>query len=63
MRTPTAILAIGLFACLSAPAMCAEPYPCDIPGYLLFGGNDLKHVAEVVKTDHRLTIAVIGTGS
>jgi lysophospholipase L1-like esterase len=29
----------------------------------LFGSNELKHVAEAVEKDHRLTIAVVGTGS
>jgi len=29
----------------------------------VFGNNDLKHVAEAVKKDKRLTIAVVGTGS
>lgn len=44
----------------SAPA---AGHACEIPGYLLFGGNELKHVAEAVSKDHRLTIAVVGTGS
>ena len=60
MRTP---LAAVLALLLAVVAALAEPYSCEIPGYLLFGGNDLKHVTEVVKNDHRLTIAVVGTGS
>jgi lysophospholipase L1-like esterase len=58
--TITAILALVLTT-LSAHG--AERHACEIPGYLLFGNNELRHVAEVVKRDHRLTIAVVGTGS
>jgi lysophospholipase L1-like esterase len=58
--TITAILALVLTT-LSAHG--AERHACEIPGYLLFGNNELKHVAEVVKRDHRLTVAVVGTGS
>jgi lysophospholipase L1-like esterase len=61
MRTPiAAILAVAL---LGASPLAAEHYSCEIPGYLLFGSNELKHVGEVVNRDHRLTIAVVGTGS
>jgi hypothetical protein len=61
MRTPiAAILAVVL---LAAPAALAEEQVCEIPGYLLFGNNELKHVTEAVKKDRRLTIAVVGTGS
>jgi lysophospholipase L1-like esterase len=42
-------------------AFAAEP--CDIPGYLLLGNNELKHVAEAVQKEKKLTIAVVGTGS
>jgi lysophospholipase L1-like esterase len=54
-----------LAAVLSFPgiAFAAERPTCEIPGYLLFGNNDLKRVAAVVKEDRRLTIAVVGTGS
>jgi lysophospholipase L1-like esterase len=41
----------------------AEGQQCEIPGYLLFGSNELKHVAEAVQKDKRLTVAVVGTGS
>ena len=44
-------------------ALAAEPQACAIPGYLLFGDNELKRVAEAVAKDRRLTIAVVGTGS
>jgi len=55
-----------LAALLSALAIAsaAEHHDCDIPAdYLLFGNNDLKRVNAVVKEQHRLTVAVLGTGS
>ena len=61
MKTPIAAVLAALLSC--GAAFAAERQACEIPGYLLFGTNELKHVAEVVKTDHRLTIAVVGTGS
>jgi GDSL-like Lipase/Acylhydrolase family len=57
---------LGTFAALlSALAIAsgAEHHSCDIPDYLLFANNDLKRVTAVVKDDHRLTVAVFGTGS
>jgi lysophospholipase L1-like esterase len=61
MRTPAAaILAVVL---LAAAAPAAERPACEIPSYLLFGSNELKHVGEVVRNEHQLTIAVVGTGS
>jgi hypothetical protein len=44
-------------------ASAEERQTCEIPGYLLFGNNDLKRVTTAVKDDRRLTIAVVGTGS
>jgi lysophospholipase L1-like esterase len=44
-------------------AFAAERQACEIPGYLLFGSNDLKHVNNAVTKDRRLTVAVVGTGS
>ena len=44
-------------------ASAAEHHSCDIPDYLLFANNELKRVTAAVKNDHRLTIAVFGTGS
>jgi lysophospholipase L1-like esterase len=52
-----------LTICSFSAGFAAERPSCEIPGYLLFDGNQLKHVAEVVAKDHRLTIAVVGTGS
>jgi lysophospholipase L1-like esterase len=46
-----------------AAALATEQPSCDIPGYLLFGSNELKHIGAVVKDDRRLNIAVVGTGS
>jgi lysophospholipase L1-like esterase len=66
MRTPIA----ACFAALSLVVLCvpsitfaAERQTCEIPGYLLFGNNELKRVEAVVTKDRRLTIAVVGTGS
>lgn len=66
MRTPVAAgLAAGLLALLALPgtAPAEERQPCEVPGYLLFGSNELKHVTEAVAKNRRLTIAVVGTGS
>jgi hypothetical protein len=57
---------VGTFAALLsmlALASAAEHHSCDIPDYLLFANNELKRVTAAVKNDHRLTIAVFGTGS
>jgi len=66
MKTPVAamlaVLAVPLSA-LGGTVVAAEGQKCEIPGYLLFGNNELKHVAEAVEKDRRLTIAVVGTGS
>ena len=63
MKTPVATLAAVAAALwtLTGAAVAAEP--CDIPGYLLIGNNELKHVAEAVQKEKKLTIAVVGTGS
>jgi hypothetical protein len=61
MRTPIA----ACFAVLSWwspswwPALicCRARHACEIPGYLLFGGNELNCVRAAVTKDHRLTIA------
>jgi lysophospholipase L1-like esterase len=41
----------------------AGPEACDIPGYFLNDNNDLRRTHAAVAQDHRLTIAVVGTGS
>jgi len=66
MRIPVAVALAALCAALGAlpsAAFAAEREACDVPGYLLFGNNELKHVAEAVQKDKRLTVAVVGTGS
>jgi GDSL-like Lipase/Acylhydrolase family len=60
MRVP---LVVALTVLLTAGAAAGEHQTCEIPGYLLFGSNELRRVADVVGRDHRLVIAVVGTGS
>ncbi len=55
------IAALLALTSLVGPTRAAEP--CDIPGYFLFGGNELKKVAAAVNGTKRLTIVVVGTGS
>ena len=62
MKTPIAAAAVAAALYLLAGAAFAAE-PCDVPGYLLFGSNELKHVVEAVQKQHKLTIAVVGTGS
>jgi lysophospholipase L1-like esterase len=62
MKTPIAAAALSAaLYVLTSAVFAAEP--CDIPGYLLFGNNELKHVAAAVQKEKKLTIAVVGTGS
>ena len=61
IAVPVAALAAALS--LIPGARASEGQPCDIPGYLLSGNNELKHVTEAVQKEKRLTIAVVGTGS
>ncbi|HMF25213.1 MAG TPA: SGNH/GDSL hydrolase family protein [Pseudolabrys sp.] len=66
MKTTVAATLAGLSVTLLAlvgSVVAAEGQRCEVPDYLLFGNNELKHVAEAVKKDRRLTIAVVGTGS
>ena len=60
MKTSLAAILAGMSVALSAlcgTAVAEEHQTCEIPAYLRFANNDLKHVAEVVKKDRRLTIA------
>jgi lysophospholipase L1-like esterase len=41
----------------------AGPEACDIPAYFLNDANDLRRTQAVVTQEHRLTVAVVGTGS
>jgi lysophospholipase L1-like esterase len=66
MNTRVAASLAALSLALLAPAgtaFAAERQACEIPSYLLFGSNELKHVTEAVTKQRRLTIAVVGTGS
>jgi lysophospholipase L1-like esterase len=66
MKTPVAATLAGLsVAVLAFPGtvVAEEHQACEIPTYLRFGNNELKHVAEAVEKERRLTIAVVGTGS
>src|SRR5262249_56009893 len=60
-RVAALSVALYVLAGVASAAFAAEP--CDIPASLLSGGWDLKHVAEAVAKDKRLTVAVVGTGS
>ncbi len=57
------VAALAAVLSLAGTAWAVDPQTCSIPGYLLFGGNELKRVATAVTKDRRLTIAVVGTGS
>src|SRR5215472_13916834 len=63
MKTRVATLAAVAAALWSLAGAAIAAEPCDIPGYLLVGSNELKHVAEAVQKEKKLTIAVVGTGS
>jgi lysophospholipase L1-like esterase len=66
MKTSLAAILAGMSVALSAfcgTAVAEEHQTCEIPAYLRFANNELKHVQEAVKKDRRLTIAVVGTGS
>jgi lysophospholipase L1-like esterase len=66
MKRPLAAILAGTSVALLAfcgAGVAEEHQTCEIPAYLRIANNDLKHVAEVVKKDRRLTIAVVGTGS
>lgn len=66
MNTRVAASLAAVSLALLAPAgaaFAAERQACEIPSYLLFGSNELKHVTEAVTKQHRLNIAVVGTGS
>jgi hypothetical protein len=58
-----AIAALAATFALCGAAFAAEGQGCDIPGYLLFGASELKRVPVAVRENHRLRIAVVGTGS
>ncbi len=59
MNLVTAFVAVILL--VNGPAMAAEE--CDVPASLLASDTELARVAVEVKDNHRLDIAVVGTGS
>jgi GDSL-like Lipase/Acylhydrolase family len=72
MKTPIAarvcpmslvLVALAALPLAGSSAFAAEKQACEIPGYLLFGNNELRRVQEAVTKDRRLTIAVVGSGS
>jgi hypothetical protein len=52
-----------LAVCLAGIAGAAPPEQCDVPPSLLVSDVDLAHVMHAFKTEHRLAITVIGSGS
>lgn len=60
MRTHIAIV---LAALLGGRVLAAEPPGCAVPDNLLFADSSLNRVSAAVGKQHRLTIAVFGTGS
>jgi lysophospholipase L1-like esterase len=59
-----ALVAALFVTCLLAGGAAAQRSDgCDVPGYLLFGENELTRVTQAVKEKQRLDIAIIGTGS
>jgi hypothetical protein len=61
MKALVAALFITILLTGGAAAQRADA--CDVPGYLLFGENELPHVAQAVKDQQKLDIAIVGTGS
>ncbi len=57
---PLSVLTAG-FLVLSVPALASEE--CNVPSSFTTSDYALDHVARQLKTAHRLTISVIGTGS
>jgi hypothetical protein len=57
------VAALFIIHFLAGGAAAQRPDGCDVPGYLLFGENELPHVAQAVKEKQQLAIAIIGTGS
>jgi lysophospholipase L1-like esterase len=57
------IAALFIIHLLMGGAAAQRADACDVPGYLLFGENELPHVTEAVKQNQKLDIAIVGTGS
>ena len=58
-----AIASLAAMFALCGAALASEGQGCDIPGYFLSGTSELKRVPVAVRENHRLRIAVVGTGS
>jgi hypothetical protein len=57
------VAALFIFNLLMGSAFAQRPDRCEVPGYLLFGDSELKHVSKAVKDKHQLNIVIMGTGS
>jgi len=55
------IALVAAMALMNAAAFAAEE--CEVPPSFIAGDGDLTHVAKAIKDQHRLDIAVVGTGS
>ncbi len=55
--------ALFIIFLLTGGAAAQRPDVCDVPGYLLFGENELNVVTRSVKDKQQLDIAIIGTAS
>jgi len=55
--------AIFVASLLPSSALAQRGDACEVPGYLLFGEQELNQVAKAVKENQRLDIAIIGSGS
>jgi hypothetical protein len=59
-----ALVAAALAAsALAGQALAVDPPSCVVPDNLLFADNTLSRVTEAVSKQHKLAIAVLGTGS
>ena len=57
------ISALFVVSLLPSSAFAQRGDACEVPGYLLFGEQELNQVAKAVKENQRLDIAIIGSGS
>jgi hypothetical protein len=55
------IVFVAAMASMNATAFAAEE--CEVPPSFIAGDSDLARVAKAIKDQHRLDIAVVGTGS
>jgi lysophospholipase L1-like esterase len=62
MRASGAAILI-LTSLLTGAGAGPEQQACDIPGYFLNDSNELRRTNTAVTQEHRLTVAVVGTGS